>query len=90
MENFEGGLSHTSDEVHSFDFDYWVEEAFPKLLETFEIDLSYSTDEVHSFDFDFGFEEFFLNYWKQSKDTYHILLMKYIRLISIFELKNSF
>ena len=58
-----------------FDFDFWVEKDFSKLLETFEGDLSHtsdkvhsidldfwlshSTDEVNSFDFEFGVEEEF-------------------------------
>ena len=59
LETFEVDLSYTSDEVHSFDFDFdfWVEEEFYKLLETMEGDLLRSPHEVHSSDFDFGVEE---------------------------------
>ena len=72
LETFEGDLSHSSNEIHSFDFDFWVEEEFLKLLETFEGDLSHCTDEVHSFDFDVWVEEEFFetfefcftNYWQ--------------------------
>mgnify|MGYP005685241487 CR=1 FL=1 len=60
METFVEDLSHSSDAVHLFDFEFVVEEDFFELLESFEGDLSHSIDAVHSFDFTCGVDvEFF-------------------------------
>jgi len=44
LETFKEDLSNSSDSVHSFDFDFRVEEEF---FEYFEGDLSHSSDTVH-------------------------------------------
>ena len=53
-------LSRSSDAVHSFDFDFVLEDDVSQLLETFEVDLSYSNVAVLSLVFDFGVEEVFV------------------------------
>ena len=75
MDTIQGDLSHYTDEVHSFDFSFWVEEEFLKLLQSFEGDLSYSTDKVHSFDFDFWVEE---EFFETFGNFFHDLLTTYI------------
>ena len=75
MKSFVGDLSHTTDEEHSFDFNFWVEEYFFKLSESFEGDLLHSSDEVHSFYFDVWVEE---KFFETFEDFFHNLLTTYL------------
>ena len=83
-------LSHSRDTIHLFDFNFVLEDDISKLLETFVVNLSYSSVAVLSLVFDFGVGDFFWNYWKLSKETYHILVSQNIHLIWILELKKFF
>ena len=89
LETFKEDLSNPSDSVHSFDFDFRVEEEF---FECFEGESSHSSDTVHSFDFDFDFGlkednlevlETLVEDLSHSSDAVHSFNFN-------FELKNSF
>ena len=55
----EKDLSHSSDVVHSFDFDFVLEDDVSQLLETFEVDLLYSSVAVLSLMVDLELKKFF-------------------------------